>query len=236
MFVKANRGWLALSFKFNGERCEEYLGLRDNRDNRRDADKLAEQIEAEIRAGTFDYARRFPNSKRLVRFGLRAPADPTLAEFAAEWLGEQRSHLTPASHNHYRIQLKNHVLAFSIARMRLAEITDGDVSALIGTLKERFESTERSGTRTVNMVIARLRTIFAAAKRRRLIADDPMPYVRNLRQPKPEVDPFDLSEAQAQERPPLSIQALNTGHSMRGERPSMRRPCSRRSFPVRFHS
>jgi integrase len=46
-------------------------------------------------------------------------------------------------------------------------------------------------------LIACLRTIFAAAKRRKLVADDPMQYVRNLRQPKRDVDPFDLSEALA---------------------------------------
>jgi integrase len=72
------------------------------------------------------------------------------------------------------------------------------VSLLIGALQEQFDNdSRRPGTRTINMVIARLRTIFAAAKRRRLIADDPMQYVRNLRQPKPDVDPFDLSEARA---------------------------------------
>lgn len=45
------------------------------------------------------------------------------------------------------------------------------------------------------MVIARLRTIFVTAKRRKLIADDPIRYVANLRELRPKVDPFDLKEA-----------------------------------------
>jgi len=45
------------------------------------------------------------------------------------------------------------------------------------------------------MVIGRLRTIFATAHRRKLIPDDPMKYVKNLREPKSDVDPLDLDEA-----------------------------------------
>jgi integrase len=45
------------------------------------------------------------------------------------------------------------------------------------------------------MVIARLRTIFATAMRRKLINDNPMQYVENLREPKSEVDPFGLDDA-----------------------------------------
>jgi hypothetical protein len=47
------------------------------------------------------------------------------------------------------------------------------------------------------MIIARLRTVFATAGRRKLIADDPMKYVDNLSEPKPDVDPLTLKEATA---------------------------------------
>jgi integrase len=46
------------------------------------------------------------------------------------------------------------------------------------------------------MMIARLRTIFSIAKRRKLITEDSMPYIKNLREPKGEVDPFTLEEAE----------------------------------------
>jgi integrase len=196
VFVKSNRRWLLLAhIPLGGEYVDEYLHLRDTRDNRRIAEKMTREIEAEIRAGTFEHARRFPNSKHLARLGLRAPIQPTLGEFALTWLEEQRSALTAASHNHYRLLLKNHLLGYPIAGKRVADVTDGDVNGLVGSLKEKFG--ENSGLRTINMVIARLRTIFATAKRRKLVADDPMKYVRNQRQPKPDVDPFDLNETLA---------------------------------------
>jgi integrase len=195
MWIKSNHGWLVLYFKYRGALCAEFMKLRDNRDNRREAEKLGEQVEHEIRAGNFDYARRFPNSKNVARFGLAAKVDRTLSEFAIEWVEEARSHLTPGSYYNYRLQLKNHLLDSALARKRLSEINDGDVNALIAMLKQKFEGSPKAGLRTINMVIARLRTIFATARRRKLIADDPMQYVRNLRQPKPDVDPFDFNEA-----------------------------------------
>src|SRR5262249_42285519 len=67
------------------------------------------------------------------------------------------------------------------------------------------------GPRSVNMLIARLRTIFATACDRGLIDANPMRRVKNLRESKPEVDPFDMAEtlqlieaAQGWERPFLS--------------------------------
>jgi len=46
------------------------------------------------------------------------------------------------------------------------------------------------------MMIARLRTILSIAKRRKLLSEDPMVFVKNLREPKGDVDPFTLEEAE----------------------------------------
>ena len=55
------------------------------------------------------------------------------------------------------------------------------------------------------MILARLRTIFSIAKRRKLVPEDPMPFVQNLREPKAEVDPFELEEAE---------RLINTGQDL----------------------
>ena len=36
-WLESNRGRLLIGFRYRGERCREYLGLDDNRDNRRTA-------------------------------------------------------------------------------------------------------------------------------------------------------------------------------------------------------
>jgi integrase len=215
MFVKADRGWLLVSFVYQGERCKEYLHLHDNRDNRREADRLAREMEAEIRAGTFDYARRFPNSKRLARLGLLVEHAPTLGEFARGWL-EEKASLTPASRYDYDSLLKVHLYPHPLAGMRLMGIDDGHLNRFIADLAAKQT---RAGVplsaRRVNMVIARLRTIFATAQRRRLTERNPMRHVENLRERKPEVDPFELAEvrriidaAQGWERPFVTVLLL----------------------------
>ena len=73
MFVTKNRGWLLLAeIPFRGEQFDQYLHLKDTRDNRRAAERLKREIQNAILAGTFEkeFARRFPNSPHLARLGL----------------------------------------------------------------------------------------------------------------------------------------------------------------------
>jgi integrase len=96
----------------------------------------------------------------------------------------------------YKLLLKSHVLGHAIAKRPIAEVNDGHVSLFIKDISQR--KTRRGNllsARRVNMVIARLRTIFATAHRRKLMAVDPMPHIKNLREAKPDVDPFDLGES-----------------------------------------
>ena len=67
-WLETNHGGLLVGFRFRGERCREYLGLDDNRDNRRAAAKIAKDIELELAAGKFDYAARFPEGAELCAF------------------------------------------------------------------------------------------------------------------------------------------------------------------------
>src|SRR5262249_2388420 len=146
-------------------------------------------------SGTFDYARRFPNSRHLARLGLKSSAESTLAEFAVQWLGE-KINLTDATRYDYHSQLTFHLLSHRLAAIRLNEIDDGHVNHFIADLHAKKTRSEKSlSERRVNMVIARLRSIFATAYRRKLIADDPMRHVANLREKRHDADPFDLDEA-----------------------------------------
>jgi integrase len=80
--------------------------------------------------------------------------------------------------------------------MRLSEIDDGQVNHFIADLRaKKTRSGESLSERRINMVIARLRSMFATAYRRKLIANDPMQHVENLREKRHDADPFDLDEA-----------------------------------------
>ena len=80
--------------------------------------------------------------------------------------------------------------------MRLSAINDGDVNRFIRDLQtKKTRSKKPLSNRRINMVISRLRNIFATAYRRKLVAENPMLHVENLREAKSEVDPFDLDQA-----------------------------------------
>jgi integrase len=201
--LESDHGRLLVAFQYRGVRCREYLGLRDLRENRRAALRIARELELEIASGKFDYATRFPTSRNLERLGLlppakaQNPATPTLGEFATTWLDERRAQLSAATAYDYLTILRTHILPSKLSEKRLEAIDDGDITRLIGELRQKH--TRYGGLvsdRRINMVIARLRTIFATARRRKLISDDPMKYVDNLREPKPEVDPLTLDEAE----------------------------------------
>ncbi len=150
----------------------------------------------EIHDGTW----KSPRERRAARYGSidsaagRSPL--TLGDFARTWLEERTPRLTEPVLYDYRLLLKTHVYGHALAGKPLAEVNDGDISRLIKDISERKGRGGKAlSPRRINMVIARLRTIFATAHRRKLIADDPMQYVANLREPKSHVDPFDLGEA-----------------------------------------
>lgn len=82
---KDGKRYLRVGFKLPGNsgKFREPLGLEDNRRNRALARARVQQaIEREIATGTFDYAKRFPDSPRVKRLGLQTEELITLGEFA----------------------------------------------------------------------------------------------------------------------------------------------------------
>jgi integrase len=208
--VKENRGWLLIAGIPLGDRpLDQYLGLKATRDNWREARRTCKALAVGQRSGALEQAfvKRFPES----RFAEQARAKQTeglaLAIFARAWLDERKATLTKSTHYDYDCLIRAHLDESPLGAMLLAEIDDGHISRFISDLaastKRVTKAQQKAGrdsgdpisARRVNMVIARLRTIFATAYRRKLVANDPMRHVANLREPKPEVDPFDLDEA-----------------------------------------
>jgi integrase len=105
--------------------------------------------------------------------------------------------LTLATAYDYDRLIKALLLPTPIAQRPIGQIDDGDINRFLGELmKRKGLNGQLMGPRRINMMIARLRTIFSVAKRRKLIGEDPMVFVKNLREPKGEVDPFTLEEAE----------------------------------------
>jgi len=59
---------LYLDFRAQGNRFREYTKLADTPANRKRLEKMLKMIEVEIMLDQFDYAKYFPNSKRVRQF------------------------------------------------------------------------------------------------------------------------------------------------------------------------
>src|SRR5208282_1227266 len=106
--------------------------------------------------------------------GLKPSAEPTLGEFAQKWLDE-KTNLTESTRYDYNSSLEFHILPHGIASMPLSEIDDGDLSRFVGDMRAKTKPPKKKkrddkeepkpgaplSARRINMVISRLRSIFA---------------------------------------------------------------------------
>tara|TARA_R110001592_G_scaffold363400_1_gene688177 strand:- start:40349 stop:41515 length:1167 start_codon:yes stop_codon:yes gene_type:complete len=94
-------GTLRVYFYFNGEKCRESLGIDPTAENKRYAEGLVATIKHEIKAGTFDYSRRFPNSAKL--------KGNTVAVWLDTWLQIKARQLAPSTILNYRRWVNGHI-------------------------------------------------------------------------------------------------------------------------------
>src|SRR2546422_496765 len=100
-FITAVRRRLVLDFTWQKVRCREYLGVADTKEGRGQARRIKKQIEGELAARTFDYAKWFPDGAKRVLFAppmQNADAAPPLAALAREWLENKKAWFSPATY------------------------------------------------------------------------------------------------------------------------------------------
>jgi integrase len=95
VFKRGGKLWVA--FYYLGERAREPSGLVDTPANQTLLQKKLDLIMAEIGNGTFEFAQRFPHSKRVENFTLledrtfrKDPRDVLFGEYAKKWWTEMR--------------------------------------------------------------------------------------------------------------------------------------------------
>ena len=74
--ARKETGQLFFDFRYRGQRCREQTLLDDTPANRKRLEKALAKIEADIAAGSFDYAATFPTSRNA---GVTAQTSPAAA-------------------------------------------------------------------------------------------------------------------------------------------------------------
>ncbi|MGH8113250.1 MAG: Arm DNA-binding domain-containing protein [Rhodanobacteraceae bacterium] len=213
-------GRLFFDFRYQGERCRELSTLRDTPANQRKMERVLARIDNEIAAGTFQYARAFPHSKKAAHFSAPAaphalavsqvaqpaPSEPlpTFAEFARIWQLDKQVEWRVSYRTLIESTLATHLLP-EFGAMHLDEIDRAAVMAFRSDLAagKHGRQARLLGTppralapATVNRTVGIVRMIMDEAAQRFGISN-PCLGIKRLKLQRPDITPFTLEEMQA---------------------------------------
>jgi integrase len=205
--IRSDKGRLMLDFKWKGIRCREYIGLDDTKDGRAKTRSKKLQIDGEIEAGTFEFAKWFPKSKQVKpghRFAPPPPeptsapeGPPTFATFAREWLDRQKAVWSNAHYADQQSLLNTHLRPFFGDERPMSAFTVEDVEDFRTYLTQQkgLKGETLSAVR-VNKARALLSKILdrAVKNKKKWLEVNPVPEVKRLKEKKAVIDPLSFEE------------------------------------------
>jgi integrase len=198
--IRVNRhGYLAYRLRWNGRESHEGTGLRDTPKNRATLEARACVITDEIRTGTFDYLRWFPegNKTHLFRPSTLPPTRKpiTVGEYAAEtWLPRKVPPLVRASlAQTYRKHLRTHILPV-FSETRLDAITVSALEVFRMGLIDKVRGKGLAVKTARDMIDGSFRALFRDARKEELVTGDPFAALDWPDKVDPEPDPFTEEE------------------------------------------
>ncbi|MGO2561938.1 tyrosine-type recombinase/integrase [Psychrobacter sp.] len=200
--MRGRFGKLVVDFRYLGKRCREKTSLEDSPANRKKLAQVMKKMEAEITLGIFDYAAYFPKSERaqeMVALADRAEAcisrNPTFGQFVDIWYEEKKIEWRPSYRQKIQIILDKYLLP-EFGGKAVHAIKKSDLLTFRSSLaKVRYGKDGQSSLSVarINQIMILLRMILEEASDRH---EFEMPYknIKNLKQARPDVNPFTLSE------------------------------------------
>jgi len=200
--MRGRFGKLVVDFRYLGKRCREKTSLEDNPANRKKLAQVMKKIEAEITLGIFDYAAYFPKSERaqeMTALADRAEScisrNPTFKEFSETFFEEKKIEWRPSYRQKIQIILEKYLLP-EFGGKAVHAIKKSDLLTFRSSLaKVRYGKDGQSSLSVarINQIMILLRMILEEASDRH---EFEMPYknIKNLKQARPDVNPFTLSE------------------------------------------
>lgn len=200
--MRGRFGKLVVDFRYLGKRCREKTSLEDNPANRKKLAQVMKKMEAEIILGIFDYAAYFPKSERaqeMTALADRAEAcisrNPTFRQFVDIWYEEKKIEWRPSYRQKTQIILNKYLLP-EFGGKAVHAIKKPDLLTFRSSLaKVRYGKDGQSSLSVarINQIMILLRMILEEASDRH---EFEMPYknIKNLKQARPDVNPFTLAE------------------------------------------
>lgn len=179
--VEVRGNTLRVYFHYENERCREPLDLKVTPENITYAERLVQQVEHEIRAGTFDYGRYFPNSTRL--------RENRLGHYLTLWLDIKRQRVADSTYRGYDGIVERYIRP-KFGDRQADQVDRVDVETWISSM-------ENLASKTLKEIIAVMRQVYDLYRTRYPAVVDPTRGV-NIKLPDDEdPDPFNREEIEA---------------------------------------
>lgn len=181
--VRPHRGGIQLRFTWRGREWRPTLRLAPSPANLKHAARLRADAVAAIAAGTFDYAKWFPDSKAAPPASER----PTFGRYAELWMASLTDYALSTKQDYQR----------ALDRAWLPDLKDIPVADIRYSKLVEVLGKQPIGGKHRNNTLIPLRQVFDFAKLDHAIAENPAAAIRNSKVQKPPVDPLELPEVEA---------------------------------------
>ena len=170
-------GRLRIGFKYyDGLKCREPLGVSANKQTIAEARRLCATIQLELKARTFDYAKRFPDSDRIKQRGIETPEkiQPiSVTELADSWLLSKQGEVKKSTHGYYKEVAGIFIQRDAIGTKTVSELRQEDIDRWRVRVDEKqTKANEPLSTRRKNMAWDVLNQILEFARVRKLLNED----------------------------------------------------------------
>ena len=129
---KDRHGRLRIGFKYyDGLKCREPLGVTANKQTIAEARRLCATIQLELKARTFDYAKRFPGSDRLKQRRIEKPEkiqSMSVTGVADSWLLSKQGEVKKSTHGYYKEVAGIFVQRDAIGTKTVSELRQEDIA------------------------------------------------------------------------------------------------------------
>jgi len=180
--VEVRHGKIRIYFNFDGEKCREPLGIPDTPDNQRYAKAKVDQVRHEIKIGQFDYAKHFPNSKKVEQ--------NRLATWMDDWLAIKLQRVADSTHRGYRNIVRKHLKpAFG----------DKQIDTLDRVTVEKWISSDLANlaSKSIKEAMAVLRQLYSFIRTRHPQITDPTAGINVTMPDDDDPEPFTRDEIDA---------------------------------------
>jgi len=158
-------GYLYFDFYYQGVRCKEYTELKNTPENLTLMNDAMTRIDSEIRLGTFEYARYFPDSKFSKRFVVEVPKKQGTGfeEYANTWYKNNKISWKPSVQRDFQSVMKRHLIPYFKDKPVL-DISKWMVKEFRTALgEEKGKKDQKLSNKRINNIILVLRLIMNEA-------------------------------------------------------------------------